>query len=119
MYEYKIAEARRAKGWSQAELAKRLGTTQQQVARYESGENDVKSSMVVKMSKTLGVTISYLLNVAGDDEEPRDTRFDELAGIYRSMSETGRDALLAAARGLRAAYPGDGRAREGSVGRSA
>lgn len=45
MNNYKIAEARTAKGWSQSEFAKRLGTTQQQVARYESGENDVKSSI--------------------------------------------------------------------------
>ena len=63
MYDYKIAEARTAKGWTQTELAKQIGTTQQQVARYESGENDVKSSVLVKMSKALGVTISYLLGM--------------------------------------------------------
>lgn len=71
MFEYgrRIAEARIAKGWSQTDLAKRIGTTQQQVARYESGENDVKSSIIVKMSAALGVTISYLL---GLDETPQD-----------------------------------------------
>lgn len=63
---YKIAEARRAKGWSQADLAKHIGTTQQQIARYESGANDVKSSVLIKLSSTLGVTISYLLGVDSD-----------------------------------------------------
>ena len=63
MYDYKIAEARIAKGWTQTDLAKQIGTTQQQIARYESGENDVKSSVLVKMSKAMGVTISYLLGM--------------------------------------------------------
>lgn len=66
MHRYKIAEARRAKGWSQTDLAKRIGTTQQQIARYESGANDVKSSVLLKMSCALGVTISYLLGVDSD-----------------------------------------------------
>lgn len=64
-YGYKIAEARLAKGWSQTELAKKIGTTQQQIARYESNENDVKASVLIKLSNALDVTISYLLGLAG------------------------------------------------------
>ena len=30
---YKIAEARKAKGWNQQKLAEMMGTTQQQIAR--------------------------------------------------------------------------------------
>lgn len=60
---YKIAETRIAKGWTQKDLAQKIGTTQQQVARYESGDNDVKASMLVKMSNAMGVTISYLLGM--------------------------------------------------------
>ena len=37
MNNYRIAAARNAKGWSQKDLAKKIGTTQQQIARYESG----------------------------------------------------------------------------------
>lgn len=60
---YKIAEARIAKGWSQQDLAERLGTTQQTIQRYESGARDIKSSVLVNLSKILGVTISYLLGM--------------------------------------------------------
>lgn len=60
---YKIAEARIAKGWSQQELADKLGTTQQTIQRYESGARDIKSSVLVKLSAALGVTISYLLGM--------------------------------------------------------
>ena len=63
---YRIAEARIAKGWTQTDLAKKIGTTQQQIARYESGDNDVKSSVIIKMSEALGVTISYLLGLGED-----------------------------------------------------
>ena len=66
MVSYKIAEARVAKGWTQADLAKRIGTTQQQIARYESGSNDVKSSVLIKMSAAMGVTISYLLGLESE-----------------------------------------------------
>ena len=93
MNNYKIAEARTAKGWSQSEFARRLGTTQQQVARYESGENDVKSSIIVKMSNVLGVTISYLLGL--EDTDSADPEFDRLARNYRAMAPEGRAALLA------------------------
>ncbi len=60
---YKIAEARIAKGWSQQDLADKMETTQQTIQRYESGARDIKSSVLVKLSATLGVTISYLLGM--------------------------------------------------------
>ena len=60
---YRIAEARAAKGWTQTDLAKAIGTTQQQVARYERQENDVKSSVLMRMSEALGVSVSYLLGI--------------------------------------------------------
>ena len=66
MNNYRIAAARNAKGWSQKDLAKKIGTTQQQIARYESGANDVKSSVLLKLSAALGVTVSYLLALYDD-----------------------------------------------------
>lgn len=63
-YGIKIAEAREAKGWSQTVLGEKIGTSQQQIARYESG-TDVKASTLVKLSKALDVTITYLLGLSG------------------------------------------------------
>lgn len=65
---YKIAEARIAKGWSQQKLAEMIGTTQQQIARYESGNNDVKASVLIKLSGALDVTLSYLLGLKDTDD---------------------------------------------------
>lgn len=72
---YRIAEARISKGWTQAELAEKIGTTQQQIARYESGSNDVKSSVLIKMSKAMGVTVSYLLGVSKELDNAADSQF--------------------------------------------
>lgn len=66
MCAYRIAEARDLKGWNQKQLAEAIGSTQQVISRYENGENDVKSSVIIKMSRALGVTISYLLGLSDD-----------------------------------------------------
>lgn len=59
----RIAEARKSNGWTQAQLASRLGVTQQAVQRYEKNERDLKSSTLIELSGVLGVTVSYLLGL--------------------------------------------------------
>lgn len=96
MYGYKIAEARNAKGWSQAELARRIGTTQQQIARYESGENDVKSSVIIKLSAALDVTISYLLGLTGEQSDIKPNRehvMHDMPVLGRIAAGTPREAM--------------------------
>lgn len=105
MTNYRIAEARNAKGWSQGELAKRVGTSQQQIARYESGDNDVKTSVLIKLSAALGVSINYPLGIDGSGQPDPDPRLSEITDLYRSMSADGRRALLASARGLARSFP--------------
>lgn len=66
MNPYRIAEARAAKGWSQQQLADAIGATQQSIQRYESGARDIKTSVILKLSSALGVTVSYLLGMDGE-----------------------------------------------------
>jgi transcriptional regulator with XRE-family HTH domain len=51
---------RLAKGLSQAQLAKRLGVTFQQVQKYEVGANRIGTSRLVKLAAILGVPIAAL-----------------------------------------------------------
>lgn len=60
---YRIREARERLGWTQAELAKKMGTTQQTIQRYEAGSVDVNSSKLVKLAKILGTTVDYLIGI--------------------------------------------------------
>ena len=52
---------RMAKGLSQAQLARRLGVTFQQVQKYETGGNRVSTGRLVKLAAILAVPISALL----------------------------------------------------------
>jgi transcriptional regulator with XRE-family HTH domain len=94
---YKIAEARKAKGWSQQRLADELGTTQQVVYRWEKGINDPRADVMVRMAGILGVTLSYLLGV--DDNGDMACSDDErkLLRLYRSTDDRGKAAILAIA----------------------
>lgn len=82
---YKIAEARMAKGWSQQKLAEMIGTTQQQIARYESGNNDVKASVLIKLSGALDVTLSYLLGMKDADGNQSEDQFVDVP-LYGSIA---------------------------------
>ena len=51
---------------SQLDLANAIGTTQQQVAKWESGKIDPRISSLKKIREALGVSLSYLLGMADD-----------------------------------------------------
>lgn len=67
---YRISEIRRSRGWSQQRLAEALGTTQQQIARYESGARDPRADVVVRIADALGSTVSELLGFDSGEVEP-------------------------------------------------
>lgn len=92
---YKIAEARRAKGWSQQQLAEKMDTTQQQIARWETGKRDPKAGVLVQMSALLGVTVSYLLGVDSDSGyvEAVPARSYSLPVVGRIAAGAAREAI--------------------------
>lgn len=57
----KIAELRKAKNWSQSDLAKAIDASRDIIGKYERGENSPSIEMAVKLSEALEVTVDYLL----------------------------------------------------------
>lgn len=58
----KIKEARLQNGWSQEELAKKMGyKSKSTINKIELGKNDVSQSKAVKFAEILNVPLSYLL----------------------------------------------------------
>ena len=56
-----IEDLRRRKGWSQAELARRLKISPSTVGMYEQGRREPSIGILVDMSEEFGVTIDYLV----------------------------------------------------------
>jgi ribosome-binding protein aMBF1 (putative translation factor) len=58
-----LAEQRRAAGLTQVEMAKRMGTSQGQVTRLESGA-DTRLSTVARYAAALGVKVDWTITPA-------------------------------------------------------
>jgi len=57
----RIAAARIAAGMSQAQLAERIGTTQQQLSRWETGARVPRVDVLKKIADALGVGVDVLI----------------------------------------------------------
>ena len=57
----KIAELRRQRGWSQENLAERLGVTRQSVSKWESGACDPSTTNLIALANLYGLTAEELL----------------------------------------------------------
>ena len=57
----RVADARRRKGWTQGELAARVGLTQTSVSRIETGGRAVSSLELAELAEVLGVSVLDLL----------------------------------------------------------
>lgn len=62
----KITTHRRSRGWSQEELAEKLGVSRQSVSKWESGLATPEIDKIVMLSEIFGVSTDYLLK---DEEE--------------------------------------------------
>lgn len=59
----RIGELRTAIGWSQVDLAKRLGVAKQTVSNWENENIQPSIEMLVRLSKLFGVSTDYLLGL--------------------------------------------------------
>lgn len=83
-----IKAVRQSRGLTQQELADCIGTTKHQVFKLESGETDFRCSTLVKISKALGVSVAYLLDL--NDEAHTDTR---LIDMYNTLTTPQQEAI--------------------------
>lgn len=91
----KVKEMRERAGMTQRQLADALGMTQQSIYYYESGDRDIKASVLIEMSNVLGCTVSDLLGFSADDViESNPVDFRELPVFGRIAAGTAREALM-------------------------
>ena len=92
----RICELRTALGWSQVELAKRLGVAKQTVSNWENENIQPSIEMLVRLAKLFNVSTDYML---GMEETPRlavdglpdhvVAHISQLIGDYRAMQKKG------------------------------
>ncbi len=54
---------------NQTQVASYLGMSQTGYSKYETGENDIPTSVLIKLSELYNVSIDYLLNVSDNPEK--------------------------------------------------
>lgn len=59
-----ITSERMLKGWSQSDLAKRVGVSTAIVSRWETGRNEPKCCHLLKLAKAFGCTTDYLVGLS-------------------------------------------------------
>jgi len=64
----RITSSRKAKGWTQSELAQRLGVKEATIIDWESEESEPRASRLANMAGVLGVPLLWL--IAGGEHPP-------------------------------------------------
>ena len=64
-----IAELRKERGWTQLELAIKLGVTPATIYNWERGRNEPRASQFRDIARTFGVSMDSIV-VPGEDQAP-------------------------------------------------
>lgn len=94
----RIKEARERAGFTQTELAAKLGIAPNTFNGYENGLHDPKSKMLRQIASECNTSIDYILCLTDNPEVPNETKkapAPEGAGDGRISLETSNRALVA------------------------
>ena len=80
-----LKQCRKKQGISQAELAARLGVTQQAVGKWESGKSSPDPSTVARIAGILGTTADYLLGLYRPAADLSETESRFFGGYAESL----------------------------------
>ena len=72
----KIIDLRKKNGWSQEELAEKLGVSRQSISKWEGAQSVPDMNRILAMSDLFGVSTDYLLKDALEAERPAEIPMD-------------------------------------------
>ncbi len=94
-----LAQARKEKGWTQAELAEKLGVSNRSISRWETGKTMPDYSLLSPLCGALGLSVNELF-AAERMPPPPVPQYDEnmlrIVKEYQRMKKNARIALIAA-----------------------
>lgn len=112
----RIARLRRARGWKQKELATRIGSSLQQISKYERGRYTPRSEVVARLAEAFGVTADFLLTGRSPHQPQGDYRLRERLEMLERLPAPLRDALVLFLDGLLDSYRLTSRSRSRAGG---
>jgi transcriptional regulator with XRE-family HTH domain len=91
-----IKHSRKKKGWSQAELAEKIGSHLSHVTRMETGKYNPSVDVLVKLADALEVSVDQLLSENGKAGEVHyeDQTFAERLRLINSFSKKEKEAII-------------------------
>lgn len=89
----KIVSLRKKAGWSQEDLAEKLGVTRQSVSKWEGAQSVPDMDKVVMMSRLFGVSTDFLLKDELDEETPCAAAQDDDTPLRRVTMAQAADYL--------------------------
>lgn len=98
----RVRELRKAKGITQPQLAKQLGVSLATIQNWEAEKTDMTGYSLAMLCDFFNVSPNEVYGTG--DKSPYWEMQSELLDIFQSMTEDGKRALLASARGLADAY---------------
>ncbi len=102
----KIIYLRKKNGWSQEELAEKLGVTRQSVSKWEGAQSVPDLERILQIGKVFGVSTDYLLKDDMETEESVSESYSDDDGSLRkvSMEEANRFLRINEKRAPRTAF---------------
>jgi transcriptional regulator with XRE-family HTH domain len=88
----RLKHLRQEHGWSQADLAAKVGTDPGQISRYENGKMTPSAEAVVRLAEILDVTTDYLL-IETSPRRPLHAPENILGDRLNTVSELTEDEL--------------------------
>ena len=89
-----IRARREELGITQAQLAKGIGLTFQQIQKYEKGVNRVAASTLVRVADVLECHVSDLYGSPDDGAEPRSTSEKQIVRLWKQLRPREREAVI-------------------------
>ena len=72
----KVKEIRKARGYTQQDIADKLGVKKNTISQWESGVRNMSFEQIVQFAKVVGVTLDYF-----NDNTPERTLFQAMAQL--------------------------------------
>ena len=91
----RIRQLRQSRGWSQAELARRMGINKSVIGYYELGGRFPTCENLIKLGDVFAVTVDYILK--GDKTEPTgmgsltDAQLNAIRTIVAELQEKNKE----------------------------